>query len=72
MERRWIRCWQDLEDGGDLWLGSEYGCGRRDVGHFKAWREPKVAAEGVGRGEEDLHTRCGINNGDPWRGNGDG
>ena len=27
---------------------------------------------GIGRREEDLHTRCGTNTGGPWRGNGDG
>ena len=34
VERRWIRCWQNLEDGRPLWLGSEYGCGRCDAGEL--------------------------------------
>ena len=72
MEGRWIRCWQVLEDEGDLWLGSEYGVAGAMRGHLEAWRESKVVAVGVGQGEEELHTRCGTNNGGPWRGNGDG
>ena len=33
---------------GDLWLGSEYGCGRRDAGEFGGVERVKGGCGGVG------------------------